>query len=261
MHPLLNIATQAARQAGRIIAQSVDHLDRVTVTQKGVHDFVTEVDKLAEQEIIAVIRKSYPNHSILGEESGEIAGDAHCWVIDPLDGTTNFIHGFPHFSISIAVKLQNQYQVGLVYDPLRGEMFMASKGEGARLNERRIRVSSCTKLDSALLGTGFPARKGDYLKFYLKSFAAVFPVSAGVRRAGSAALDLAYVAAGRLDGFWEAQLKPWDMAAGCLLVQEAGGYVSDFSNQAHHFENGDVIAGTPKVHHALVEIIQPLVEK
>ena len=202
MQPMLNIAVRAARSAGNIIARSIDRLDQLTVTVKSENDFVSEVDRQAEQEIIHTIRRAYPNHGILGEETGEHAGDDFVWIIDPLDGTTNFLHGFPQFAVSIGIKHKGRMEHAVVYDPLRQELFTASRGGGAQLNDRRIRVSKHAELDAALLGTGFPFKQQHYLDVYLDTFKALFPMTAGIRRAGSAALDLAYVAAGRFDGFW-----------------------------------------------------------
>jgi myo-inositol-1(or 4)-monophosphatase len=223
IHPLLNIGIQAARQASKVLLRYIDRLDTLVVTAKAKSDWVTEVDKQSEQEIIEVIRRAYPDHAILGEESGYSAGNEFTWVIDPLDGTTNYIHGFPHFSISIAVKQRDQLEAGVVYDPLRNELFTAARGQGSFLNDRRMRVSKVPKLENALIGTGFAVREVQSFPFFINIFSHIFPKSAGIRRAGSAALDLAYVAAGRLDGYWESPLKEWDMAAGVLLVQEAGG--------------------------------------
>lgn len=257
MHPMLNIASQAALSAGKIIVRFVDRLDTITVDEKRRNDFVTEVDRLAEQEIIHVIRKAYPEHSILAEESGLIEGENRdfCWVIDPLDGTANFVHGFPQFAVSIGLKQQGEVILGAIYDPLRNELFTANKGAGAQLNNRKIRVSQCKKLESSLIGTGFPFRETHHFKPYLKTFEAIFPICTGIRRAGAAALDLAYVAAGRLDGFWEASLKEWDLAAGTLIIKEAGGLVGDFHGQDEYLDNGQIIAGNPKIYKALQEII------
>jgi myo-inositol-1(or 4)-monophosphatase len=256
MHPLLNIAIQAARQASKTVLRFMDRLDSIEINRKARNDFVTEVDRRSEQEIIHVIRKAYPDHAILGEESGHSEGNEFCWVIDPLDGTTNYIHGFPHFCISIAVKNQDQLEAGVVYDPVRNELFAAARGKGATVNDRRMRVSSVKKLEEALIGTGFPQREIEHSQEFLKIFQLVFPQCAGVRRAGAAALDLAYVAAGRLDGFWESHLKEWDMAAGVLIIQEAGGIVSDFEAGKNHLAQGDLIAGNSKTHKALLEIIE-----
>lgn len=258
MHPLLNIGIQAARQASKVILRALDRLDAVEVQRKARNDFVTEIDKRSEQEIIQVIRKAYPDHAILGEESGYSEGidNEVCWIIDPLDGTTNFIHGFPHFSISIAVKHRNQLEAGVIYDPIRNELFTAARGKGATLNDRRIRVSARKKFVEALIGTGFPHREIEHFRSFLKILENIFPQCAGVRRAGSAALDLAYVAAGRLDGFWEAHLKEWDMAAGALMVQEAGGIVSDYAGEKQYLSSGCIIAGNPKIHLEMLEVIK-----
>lgn len=259
MHPLLNIAIQAARQASKIILRSMDRLDLLQISSKGRSDFTTDVDQRAEQEIIQVIHKAYPDHAILGEEGGYREGgeDNHiCWVIDPLDGTTNYIHGFPHFATSIAVKQGGQLEVGVIYDPVRNELFSAARGKGATVNDRRIRVSPLKTLDKALLGTGFPHRAMEHFPAFLNVFSSIFPKCAGIRRAGSAALDLAYVAAGRLDGFWEAHLKEWDMAAGILIVQEAGGMIGDFQDKKNHMTNGSIIAANTHIYKAIQEIIQ-----
>jgi myo-inositol-1(or 4)-monophosphatase len=256
-HPMLNRAVRAARSAGDIILRYVDRADTVAVAEKQRHDFVSEVDRLAEQAIISVLRRAYPGHAILAEESGSQEGDEHQWIIDPLDGTTNFLHGFPQFAVAIAVRHRGQLQHAVVYDPLRNELFTASRGSGATLNERRMRVSKVKHLDGALLGTGFPFRRQEQLDDYLCIFRALFPQTSGIRRAGSAALDLAYVAAGRLDGFWELGLSPWDMAAGALLVQEAGGLVSDFGGGTDFLSTGNVVAGTPAIAQAMLKALDP----
>jgi len=255
---MLNTAITAARNAGKIILRFVDRLDRVTVTLKSRNDWVTEVDRLSEQEIIQVLRKAYPQHGILAEESGAEAGNEFCWIIDPLDGTGNFVHGFPHFSVSIGLQYKGELVLGVVYDPIRQELFTASKGHGAQLNNHRIRVSETPRLSQALIGTGFPFKNLAYLPEYLSIFAAIFPKASDVRRAGSAALDLAYVAAGRLDGFWEASLKPWDLAAGIVLIREAGGLSSNFDGQMDCLTRGDVLAGNPKIYKRLLEVIQSI---
>jgi len=257
MQPMLNIAVRAARNAGNIIARSVDRLDQITINVKAENDYVSEIDRQAEQEIIHTIRKAYPNHGILGEETGSHEGDEYLWIIDPLDGTTNFLHGFPQFAVSIGLKHKGRLEQAVVYDPLRQELFTASRGAGAQLNDRRIRVSKRNDLEGALLGTGFPFKQQQHLETYLKTFKALFPMTAGIRRAGSAALDLAYVAAGRLDGFWEIGLNPWDMAAGVLLIQEAGGLVSDFSGGNDFLTTGNVVAANPKVFKAMLQKIRP----
>jgi len=257
MHPLLNIAIRAARNAGTIISRSVERIDTLTIDTKAQNDFVTEVDRLAEQEIIQTIRKSYPDHAILAEESGQQRGDEYEWIIDPLDGTTNFLHGFPQFAVSIAVRHRGRLEHAVVYDPTRQELFTASRGAGAQLDDRRIRVSRRKGLEGALIGTGFPFKQQQHLDIYMATFKALFPMTAGIRRPGAAALDLAYVAAGRLDGFWEIGLQPWDMAAGTLLIQEAGGLVGDFSGNNRFLETGNLVAGNVKVFRAILQTIQP----
>lgn len=256
MQPLLNIATAAARSAGDIIIRHLEQVDRLEITAKNSTEYFTEVDIKAEQAIIQSIRKAYPDHGFIAEESGIQNGDAeYVWIIDPLDGTTNYIHGFPFVSVSIALRVKNRIEHGVIYDPIRYEFFTASRGRGARLNDRRIRVSKEMQLSSALLGTGFPFRDAKAAERYLPTFQALFGKCAGVRRTGSAALDLAYVAAGRLDGFWEFGLRPWDIAAGILLIREAGGLVSDMQGGEDFFKQGDVVAGTPKVFKSLLQTL------
>lgn len=259
MHPLVNIAQQAARSAGRIIVRHIQQLDRITIDKKGQNDFVTEIDRLAETEIINTIHKAYPDHGIFAEESGKpFQQDAAItWIIDPLDGTTNFIHDMPHYCVSIAVQEKQTIQHGVIYDPIRDELFSASRGQGAYMNNRRLRVSKQKQLAGSLLGTGFPYSRFNNLDAYMKSLAAIIPQVAGIRRAGSAALDLAYVAAGRFDGFWELGLKPWDIAAGALLVKEAGGLITDFSGQEKYLENGDIVAANPKLLKLLLQHFKP----
>jgi myo-inositol-1(or 4)-monophosphatase len=256
MHPLLNIAIQAARQASKIILRNMDRLDTLEVTSKSRNDFVTDVDRRSEQEIIQVIQKAYPEHAILGEESGYLEGNEVCWIIDPLDGTTNYIHGYPHFAISIGVKIHDQLEAGVIYDPVRNELFAGARGKGATLNDRRIRVSPLTKIADAVIGTGFSHREIQHIDSFMKIFEKVSLQCSAVRRSGSAALDLAYTAAGRLDGFWENHLKEWDMAAGVLIIQEAGGIAGDFQNEKNHLRNGSLIAANPKIYKSLHEIIQ-----
>lgn len=256
MHPLLNISIKAARIAGKIIIRAEDDLRSLTVREKGNNDFVTQIDQLAEQAIIEVIRKHYPEHQILAEESPELSpaiinDNIPLWIIDPLDGTTNFIHGFPQYAVSIAIKYEGKLQHAVVYDPARDELYSTSRGCGAQLNDKRIRVSKVDRIEKALLGTGIPYTNFHNLDKYLHSFQKIVPKCVGIRRAGSAALDLAYVAAGRLDGFWEYNLKPWDIAAGMLLIQEAGGWVSDIHQDRDCLESGDVIASTPKIFQTL----------
>ncbi len=258
MHPVLTIAKRAALSAGRILLRHFDQLERLTVTEKRLNDFVSEADVLAEQEIIQILRKTYPNHGILAEESGEQSGqDEFEWVIDPLDGTTNFLHGIPHFAISIGFRHKNRLEAGLVYDPIRQELFVASRGQGAQVNDRRIRVSGINTLENALLGTGFPFRHPQHQLAYLSFFNSLFGRCVEIRRAGAASLDLSYVASGRLDGFWEMSLKPWDIAAGALIVQEAGGLVSDFGGGNDFMKSGHIVAGNPKLFKALLQEMQP----
>jgi myo-inositol-1(or 4)-monophosphatase len=256
--PIINIALRAARAAGNIIVRSMERMESVQVTEKGKNDFVTEVDKQSEQVIIDMIRQAYPSHSILAEESGKQvnADEETVWIIDPLDGTNNYMHGFPHFAISIGIQHKGRLEHGLIFDPVKQETFIASRGEGARLNDRRIRVSKCAGLPSALLGTGFPFRQFEQMDAYLNTLKTLMPQTVGIRRAGSAALDLAYVAAGRLDGFWEAGLGAWDLAAGAILVQEAGGLVSDYQGSENYLTTGDIVAGTPKVFKALLQTVK-----
>ena len=253
MHPLINIAIRAARRAGDIINQALPRLDRLVISEKGVNDFVTDIDQKAEMAIIDTIRQVYPNHGIIAEESGEQKGKECTWIIDPLDGTTNFMHGFPHFSVSIAVRCKDVLEHAVIYDPNRSELFTASRGSGAQLNNRRIRVSPKKPFSQALLGTGFPFKNKALLTEYLAHFEKLFEQCAGIRRCGSAALDLAYVAAGRLDGFWEYGLKPWDIAAGTLLVKEAGGLVSDFNGGETYLTTGNIVAASPKLLKGLIQ--------
>ena len=259
MHALLNIAVSAARKAGSFISRALERVDTLQVDSKGYNDFVSEVDRRAEQEIIQVIHKAYPHHAVLAEESGEHGDNESVWIIDPLDGTTNFLHGFPQFAVSIAMQHNGRFEVAVVYDPLRDELFTAIRGSGAQLNGRRLRVSKAKSLDGTLIGTGFPFKDQSHLEAYLKMFKALLPRTAGIRRAGSAALDLAYVAAGRLDGFWEIGLKPWDMAAGILLIQEAGGIIGDLRGGPDFFASGNVVTGNARVFEGLVAAIQPYV--
>ncbi len=257
MHPILNTAVKAARRAASIINRASNQLELVAVQTKSPNDFVTEVDRAAEAAIIEVLREAYPQHGILAEESGETGGGEYQWIIDPLDGTTNFIHGFPQYAISIALSKNGVLDQAVVYDPMRNELFTASKGSGAFLNDRRIRVSRRTRLSDALIGTGFPFRQFDNIDTYLAMFKELTQKTAGIRRAGAAALDLAYVACGRLDGFWEMGLSPWDMAAGALIIQEAGGLISDLDGEGNFLETGAAVTGTPKVFSQLLNTLQP----
>ncbi|HTP40527.1 MAG TPA: inositol monophosphatase family protein [Steroidobacteraceae bacterium] len=259
MHPLLNIAIRAARRGGEIIARAIPRLESVQVQSKGRNDYVSEVDKAAEAEIIAIIRKSYPAHAIMAEESGASGEHETRWIIDPLDGTTNFLHGFPTFAVSIAVEHRGRLEVGVVFDPMSQELFTATQGGGAHLDNHRVRVSKQRELEGALLATGFPYRATEeHMDAYLRMLRAMMMQTAGIRRPGAAALDLAYVAAGRVDGFWEIGLKPWDTAAGQLLIQEAGGRLGTLTGAEYRF-GGNLIAGTPKVYAAMVEAFAALV--
>lgn len=263
MQPMLNIALRAARSAGELIVRSMDRLDSLSVNEKDSKDYVTQVDRAAEKAIVNTILKAYPDHGILGEEGSSVSGHGegadYQWVIDPLDGTTNYIHGIPHFAVSIACKFRGRVEHALVYDPILDEEFMASRGRGATLNGRRLRVTKRNNLTHAVLATGFPFRAGqmEHIDNYLQMFRSLAEQSAGIRRAGAASLDLAYVAAGRYDGFWEYGLSEWDMAAGALLVQEAGGLISDFTGGHQFLDNGHIVAGTPKCFKAILTSIQP----
>ena len=255
MHPMLNIAIRAARAAGDSIVREMDRACDIPIEDKGKNDFVTEVDKNAEEIIISTIQKSYPDHAFLAEESGQRGESDYLWVIDPLDGTTNFLHSFPHFAVSIALKQKGILNQAVVYDPLKQELFTATKGKGAQLNNRKIRVSSKKELDGALLGTGFPYSDEKAMLKFIESYKALFPKVAGIRRAGVASLDLAYVASGRLDGFWEFNLKPWDIAAGVLLIQEAGGISAELSGGLDYLESGNIIPANPKLLKAMLKIV------
>ncbi len=261
MHPMLNTAVKAARRGATVINRASFDLDRIKVNDKGHNDFVTEVDHAAEQAIVEVLLNAYPDHAILAEESGASANlhdDAeNVWIIDPLDGTTNFIHGFPQYCVSIALQQRGQITQAVVYDPTRNDLFTATKGAGAYLNEKRIRVGKRDKVADALIGTGFPYRDMQQLDEYVEMFKVMVKNSAGLRRPGSAALDLAYVAAGRLDGFFEKGLHPWDIAAGSLLVTEAGGIMGDFTGESDYLYKGDVIAGSPKVFAQMITLLSP----
>ena len=258
MHPMLNIAVKAARRAGQIINRASLDLDLVQVSKKQHNDFVTEVDKASEAAIIETLTTAYPDHAILAEESGESGNESEFqWIIDPLDGTTNFIHGFPVYSVSIALAVRGQVQQAVIYDPNRNDLFYASKGRGAFLNDKRLRVSRRVRMADTLIGTGFPFRKGDNFKRYLQMFEVVMQNCAGLRRPGSAALDLCYVAAGYTDGFFETGLSPWDIAAGSLIVTEAGGLIGNFTGDADFLYQREVVAGNPKIYAQLVKLLSP----
>ena len=260
LHPMLNIAIKAARAAGAIINRGSQDLDILKISHKGPNDFVSEVDQAAEAAIIEILLGAYPQHGILAEESGREHGAKHSefvWIIDPLDGTTNFLHGFPVYAVSIALAFRGQVQQAVVYDPTRNDLFYASRGRGAFLNDRRLRVSKRTRLSDSLIGTGFPFRRGDSFQRYVKMFETVMQNCAGVRRPGAAALDLCYVAAGWYDGFFETGLNPWDMAAGSLMITEAGGLVGNFTGEADFLYQREVVAGNPKVYAQLVTLLAP----
>ena len=257
---MLTLAVKAARRAGNIINRGARDLDLLTVTNKGPKDFVSEIDRAAEAAIVDTIHASYPDHAILAEEGTARDGNAgaeYLWIIDPLDGTTNFLHGFPQYCVSIALAHRNVVQQGVIYDPVRNDLFTATRGRGAFLNDRRIRVSKRTHLRDALIGTGFPFRDGSYLDIYLAMMKTMITETAGLRRPGAAALDLAYVAAGSYDGFFEVGLNPWDVAAGSLLVLEAGGLIGDLSGEGDYLYGGQVIAASPKIFAQMVNVLTP----
>ncbi|KLN96789.1 inositol-1-monophosphatase [Moellerella wisconsensis] len=249
MHPMLNIAIRAARKAGNKIAQNYENPSNIQVTQKGMNDFVTNVDRDSERLIIDIIHKSYPDHTIITEESGELSGKDQDiqWVIDPLDGTTNFTKRLPHFSVSIAVRVKGRTEVAVVYDPMRNELFSAVRGQGAQLNGYRLRSSDVRELEGTIIATGFPFKLKQHSAVYMKIMTKLFESCADFRRTGSAALDLAYVAAGRVDGYFEIGLKPWDFLAGELIVREAGGIVTDFVGGHNYIASGNIVAGNPRV--------------
>lgn len=249
MHPMLNIAIRAARKAGNHIAKNYEMPSNIKVTQKGANDFVTNVDQESEQLIIEIIRKSYPDHTIITEESGELLGKDNDiqWVIDPLDGTTNFTKRLPHFSVSIAVRVKGRTEVAVVYDPMRNELFSAVRGQGAQLNGYRIRIDEKRGLDGAIVATGFPFKQKQHAPAYMKIMTAMFDKCADFRRTGSAALDLCYVASGRVDAFFEIGLKPWDFLGGKLIIREAGGIVTDFVGGHNYLASGNLVAGSPRV--------------
>ena len=255
---MLNVAVKAARAAGNIINRAALDVEAVRINQKQINDFVTEVDQAAEKIIIETLTTAYPGHGILAEESGSEFGakdSEFVWIIDPLDGTTNFIHGFPFYCVSIALAVQGKIEQAVVFDPTRNDLFTATKGRGAYMNERRIRVSKRLRLNECLISTGFPFRPGDNFKNYLGMMTDLMPKLAGIRRPGAAALDLAYVAAGFTDGFFETGLHPWDMAAGSLLVTEAGGLVGNFTGEADFLEQKECMAANPRVYGQLVTIL------
>ena len=255
MHPMLNIAVKAARRAGNIIHRATDRIDHLTISKKSHADYVSEVDRVAEQTIIQTLLEAYPDHAILAEESGTQGDSEYVWVIDPLDGTTNFLHGLPQFAVSIALVHKGIIMQGVVYDPSRNELFTATRGRGAFLNDKRLRVTKRVHLADSLIGTGFPYTRFEHLDAYMAILKDLMQKTAGLRRPGSAALDLAWMAAGRYDGFFETGLKPWDIAAGCLLITEAGGMVSDLSGNDTFLNTGHLCAGNPEIHPQLLEVI------
>jgi myo-inositol-1(or 4)-monophosphatase len=257
MQPMLNIAVRAARSAGDHIIRKMNKLPDLKIEQKGLNDYVTEVDRQAEEKVIETLLSSFPNHGILAEESGEIEGSEDFrWIIDPLDGTTNYLHGFPHFAVSIACQHKGRLEHGVIYDPIKQELFTASRGDGATLNNKRIRVTKIKSTHGALLGTGFPFKQHGQLDEFISIFSEFFSTASDIRRAGSAALDLAYVAAGRLDGFWESGLNAWDIAAGALIVREAGGITIDYTGGENYLDLGQVISGNPKIIDEMLRKIQ-----
>jgi myo-inositol-1(or 4)-monophosphatase len=262
MHPMLNVAIKAARRAGNIINRASLNSERIQVTRKQHNDFVTEIDQAAEAAIIDTLKDSFPDHSFLGEETGETPSSitnqtsSHVWIIDPLDGTTNFIHGFPHYAVSIALAVDGILQQAVIYDPNRDELFTATRGAGAYVNNRRLRVAGRLRMSEALLGTGFPYREDQNVEEYLEIFAKMTRQCAGLRRPGAASLDLAYVAAGRLDGFFESGLKPWDMAAGILLITESGGLVGNYVGEEGYMQSGEIMAANPRIFGQLVTALR-----
>ena len=255
MHPMLNIAIRAARTAGDAIVRELDRVGDLSVDIKGKNDFVTEVDKNAEYIIIETVKSAYPDHAFFAEESGKSGNSDYLWIIDPLDGTTNFLHGIPHFAVSIALQHKGRLDQAVVYDPIKQELFTASNGKGAQLNNKKIRVSPQKSLDAALLATGFPFGDNPDVEAFIDSFRALYPKISGIRRAGVASLDLAYVACGRLDGFWEFGLKPWDIAAGALLIQEAGGINSEISGGLDFLKSGNIVSANPKLLKEIFKIL------
>lgn len=259
MHPMLNIGIRAARNAGNIIAKAYENFDKVEVQSKGLNDYVTSVDKAAEQAIIETILKSYPEHGIIAEESGITDGSDsdYQWVIDPLDGTTNFIKGIPHFAVSVALRIKGKTEIGVIYDPMTNELFTANRGGGAQLNGYRLRVSNARDLTNTVIGTGFPFKQKHLTENYLGMFGSIFTECGDMRRAGSAALDLAYVAAGRLDGFFELGLKPWDIAAGELIAREAGALVTDVAGGYNFMKTGNVVVTNAKLLKPMLALLHP----
>jgi len=264
MNPIINVGIKAARRAGKLILRYLDRLDRLSVDKKGRNDFVSEVDRMAEDDIIETIHYLYPNHLILAEESGNAQSpppdgknkDEVEWIIDPLDGTTNYLHGHPHFCISLAARIKGRIEHGVIFDPLRDEIYTASRGQGAQLNNRRIRVSGQGRFDQTILSTGFPTRDMTHYDAWMNGFRAILPRVSTIRYSGSAALDLAYVACGRVDGYWEPGLAVWDIAAGSLLVREAGGLAADFQGQQNFLRSGNIVAANQRIFNDLLALVK-----
>lgn len=257
MHPYVNTAVKAARSAGRLILKASQRVDLIEVSKKGDKDFVTNMDKISEQEIIYILQEAYPHHGIITEESGVVANGDHQWIIDPIDGTMNFLHGLPHFCISIALQHKGRTEHGVIYDPIRDDLFTASRGEGVQKNDNRLRVSAAASLHDALIGTGFPTHLPNEQENFFKALSRVTQASGAVRRTGSAALDLAYIAAGHFDGMFTMGLKLWDMAAGVLMIREAGGLISDIYGGNDYLKNGSIITGGPKIFKQLSAELKP----
>lgn len=257
MHPMLNIAVKAARRAGNLIHRAADKIDHLTVTKKSHADFVSEVDRAAERIIIETLLEAYPSHAILAEESGTQGSSEYVWIIDPLDGTTNFLHGVPQYAVSIALQHNGVLMQSVVYDPTKNDLFTATRGRGAFLNDKRIRVSKRKEMIDSLIGTGFPYTRFEHMDAYMEIFKDVMQHTAGLRRPGAASLDLAWTAAGRYDGFFETGLKPWDIAGGALLITEAGGIVSDLAGAQNYLTSGHICAGNPNIHEHLIKLIAP----
>jgi len=255
MQALLNIAIKAAHRGGDMAARQLKRVSELKIESKGTNDFVTRVDRAVEDKIIETIREYHPDHAFLAEESGTSGDHDHVWIIDPIDGTTNFVHGLPVFAVSIALRIKGRIEVGVVYDPNRQEIFTAIRGRGAQVDGHKIRVSGRRGLDGALIGTGFPFKLQDRVDSYVKMLASVLRTTAGVRRPGAASIDLAWLAAGRYDGFWEFGLSPWDIAAGSLIVREAGGLISELEGDGDYLESGNIVAGSPRVHDALRKLL------
>ena len=258
MHAMLNVAVMAARSGGNSLIRNMNQLDRMVVERKGHNDFVSEADRAAEAAVIETIHRHYPDHAIQAEESGVSGESDYVWIIDPLDGTTNYLHRFPVFCVSIALQHKGRVEHGVVYDPLRQELFTATRGQGAQLDGRKIRVSGLADLEMALIGTGFPYRSSnEEFEPYMNMLVNAMKHTSGIRRPGAAALDLAYVAAGRLDAFWETGLMPWDLAAGTLIIREAGGMVSALDGAENFIETGHILCGTPRVYRELAKLFAP----